>query len=99
MTDKTPISEKAISVTELNATIKACVEAPVFHGLEVYGEVSGARMSGPHLYFTLKDEQSVLKAVMFQSYASKLKFVPEDSMQVVVTGRVSVFPRDGVYQL
>ena len=58
MLDKTPFSEKTISVSEVNATIKACIDAPIFKGLEVFGEVSGFKFSGPHAYFTLKDKDS-----------------------------------------
>lgn len=52
-----------------------------------------------HFYFTLKDDRSLLKTVMFASNAAKIRFVPENNMEVLVTGRISVFPRDGVYQL
>lgn len=96
------IAERAFSVTQVNEYVKSLLDSSAFLGrICVRGEISNFKnhYKTGHFYFTLKDEQSVLKAVMFQSYASKLKFVPEDSMQVVVTGRVSVFPRDGVYQL
>lgn len=96
------IAERAFSVTQVNEYVKSLLDSSAFLGrISVRGEISNFKnhYKTGHFYFTLKDEQSVLKAVMFQSYASKLKFVPEDSMQVVVTGRVSVFPRDGVYQL
>ena len=52
-----------------------------------------------HLYFTLKDESSLIKCIMFKSYAEKLKFEPKDGMKVVILGTVSVFERDGVYQI
>ncbi len=52
-----------------------------------------------HLYFTLKDESSLIKCIMFKSYAEKLKFEPKDGMKVVIFGTVSVFERDGVYQI
>ena len=67
MTVQNPVSEKAISVTELNATIAACMDAPVFKGLEVYGEVSGGRVSGGHFYFTLKDKNSEMPCVKFRA--------------------------------
>ena len=54
VSDKTPFSENTISVSEVNATIKACIDAPIFKGLEVFGEISGYKFSGPHAYFTLK---------------------------------------------
>lgn len=52
-----------------------------------------------HLYFTLKDENSLVKCIMFKSYAEKMKFEPKDGMKVVIFGTVSVFERDGVYQI
>lgn len=69
-------------------------------GVMIRGEISNftAHRSG-HFYFTLKDESSTIKAVMFKSQASKMKFMPEDGMNVVVMGSVSVFERDGVYQI
>lgn len=56
VSDKTPFSENTISVSEVNATIKACIDAPIFKGLEVFGEISGYKFSGAHAYFTLKDK-------------------------------------------
>ncbi len=69
-------------------------------GVMIRGEISNftAHRSG-HLYFTLKDKESAVKAVMFKSSASKLKFMPESGMNVVVMGTVSVFERDGIYQI
>ena len=72
----------------------------VLSGLLVRGELSNYKMypSGHH-YFTLKDGESALRCVMFKSSAVKLRFRPENGMQAVVFGRISVFPRDGAYQL
>ncbi|MBE6844909.1 MAG: exodeoxyribonuclease VII large subunit [Ruminococcus sp.] len=69
-------------------------------GVMIRGEISNftAHRSG-HLYFTLKDKESAVKAVMFKSSASRLKFMPESGMNVIVMGTVSVFERDGVYQV
>ena len=69
-------------------------------GLLVRGEVSNYKCypSGHH-YFSLKDEQSSLRCVMFRKEAVRLRFRPANGMQVVAFGRVSVFPRDGQYQL
>lgn len=72
----------------------------ILSGLWVKGEISNFKnhYSG-HFYFSLKDEKSVLKCVMFRSNASLLPFVPEDGMKVIIRGYVSVFERDGQYQL
>ena len=51
------------------------------------------------MYFTLKDEKSLIKCVMFKTYAQKLNFIPKDGMKVIILGGVSVFERDGVYQI
>ncbi len=69
-------------------------------GVMIKGEISNftAHRSG-HLYFTLNDKESAIKAVMFKTAASRLKFMPENGMNVVVMGSVSVFERDGVYQI
>ena len=92
MIEQNPISEKTISVTELNATLKACLEAPVFRGLEVFGEVSGARMSGPHFYFTLKDKDSQIQCVKFGADRS---YIPKDGESVVVRGSVNFWTKGG----
>ncbi len=69
-------------------------------GVMIRGEISNftAHRSG-HFYFTLKDKESAIKAVMFKSYSSRLKFMPESGMNVIVMGTVSVFERDGIYQV
>ena len=90
-----------ISVTELNRYMKDKVEMDEFlNNVLVKGEISNYKhhYTG-HLYFTLKDEKSLIKCIMFKSYAEKLKFEPKDGMKVVVYGTVSVFERDGVYQI
>lgn len=90
-----------ISVTELNAYVKGIIESsPFLSSVTVKGEISNLTLhrSG-HLYFSLKDEESQIRAVMFRSSASKLKFLPESGMKVVVHGAVSVYQRDGSYQL
>ena len=82
--------------------MKSVIESDeILRSVLVRGEISNFslyRKSG-HMYFTLKDGQSAVKAVMFRSDAEKLNFIPEDGMSVVVSARVSVFERDGVYQL
>ncbi len=89
------------SVSEINHYIKELLEAePILSGLEVRGELSNFKQypSG-HCYFTLKDASAALKCVMFRSRAQYLRFVPENGMQVVAGGNLSVYERDGVYQL
>ena len=92
---------KVFSVSELNGLVKELFDStPLFLQLSVRGELSNYKIypSGHH-YFTLKDSESSLKCVMFKSSASKLRFRPENGMSVTVFGRLSVFPRDGAYQL
>lgn len=89
------------SVSELNGLIKELFdETPLFLQIAVRGELSNYKIypSGHH-YFTLKDSESSLKCVMFKSSALKLRFKPENGMSVTAFGRVSVYPRDGAYQL
>lgn len=90
-----------LSVTELNTLVKTLLdEEPLLAGIYVRGEISNYKLypSGHH-YFTLKDAESSIRCVMFRGSASSLRFRPENGMKVLAFGRVSVFPRDGVYQL
>jgi len=89
------------SVSEVNTYIKKLLSRDMLlQGILVRGEISNFKLypSG-HAYFTLKDAMSALKCVMFRSYASRLRFRPENGMKVIVRGRIDVFERDGVYQL
>lgn len=90
-----------ITVSQLNNYIKRYVDNNAnLSGLYIKGEISNfKRHSSGHLYLTLKDSGSVLKCVMFQSYANKLKFNPEDGLNVIAMGRVSVYEAGGAYQL
>ena len=91
----------AISVTELNKYIKDKFEEDErLNNILVKGEISNFKhhYTG-HMYFTLKDENSLIKCVMFKTYTPNLNFIPKDGMQVKVLGTVSVFERDGVYQI
>ncbi|MEG0036403.1 MAG: exodeoxyribonuclease VII large subunit, partial [Oscillospiraceae bacterium] len=91
----------ALSVTELNNHIKNLFDADyTLANLAVKGELSNYKIypSGHH-YFTLKDAESSIRCVMFKGNASKLRFKPESGMGVTAVGRVSVYPRDGAYQL
>ena len=90
-----------ITITELNRYIKDKVASDEFlQNVYVKGEISNFKnhYTG-HMYFTLKDENSLIKCIMFKGYAERLKFMPKDGMKVVVFGTVSVFERDGVYQI
>ena len=90
------------TVSDLNSCIKTMFDnAPYLNNVCVVGEISNFtnHYKTGHLYFTLKDENSLVKAVMFRTYASALNFVPQNNMKVLVYGRVSVFERDGVYQI
>ena len=90
-----------ISVTDLNKYIKDKVAGDEYlNNVLVKGEISNFKhhYTG-HLYFTLKDDNSLIKCIMFKSFTQNLKFVPKDGMKVMVFGTVSVFERDGVYQI
>ena len=92
---------KAITVTDLNKYIKDKVaDDEILNNVLVKGEISNFKnhYTG-HLYFTLKDDNSLIKCIMFKSFAERLKFIPKDGMKVMVFGTVSVFERDGVYQI
>ena len=90
-----------ISVTDLNKYIKDKVAGDEYlNNVLVKGEISNFKhhYTG-HLYFTLKDDNSLIKCIMFKSFTANLKFTPKDGMKVMVFGTVSVFERDGVYQI
>ncbi len=90
-----------ITITELNKYIKDKVAKDEFlQNVYVKGEISNFKnhYTG-HMYFTLKDENSLIKCIMFKSFAERLKFLPKDGMKVVVFGTVAVYERDGVYQI
>lgn len=96
------INGQAFSVTQLNEYVKMLIDSDeVLQTAAVCGEISNFKnhYATGHLYFTLKDEKSAVKCVMFARDASRLRFEPENGMTVTVWGRVSVFPRDGAYQL
>ncbi len=92
---------KPITVQELNKYIKNKIDNDEYlNNVYVKGEISNFKLhySG-HMYFTLKDENSLIKCVMFKSYTPHLQFMPKDGMKVVILGTVSVFERDGQYQV
>ena len=90
-----------ITVTDLNKYIKNKIDGDeMLNNVLVKGEISNFKnhYTG-HMYFTLKDENSLIKCVMFKSYTTHLSFMPKDGMKVMVLGSVAVFERDGVYQI
>lgn len=90
-----------ISVSQLNKYIKNKVDQDEYlNNVLIKGEISNFKhhYTG-HMYFTLKDNNSLIKCIMFKSYTPHLNFVPKDGMSVIVLGTVSVFERDGVYQI
>ena len=93
--------QQVLSITQINEYIRGKMDADVLlNQVAVRGEISNYKMypSGHH-YFTLKDEGGALKCVMFKGNAMRLKFRPENGMKVIAMGKISVFPRDGAYQL
>jgi exodeoxyribonuclease VII large subunit len=94
-------SIKIFTVKEINNYIKSIFDHDdILSNVFIKGEISNYKLhSSGHAYFTLKDNDSKMKCVMFKGSASKLKFMPEDGMAVVVQGYLSVYERDGQYQL
>ena len=95
------MAQNVLSITQLNEYIRDRMDAdPLLAQVAVRGEISNYKLypSGHH-YFTLKDESSALKCVMFKGNAMRLRFRPENGMKIIAMGKVSVFPRDGAYQL
>ncbi len=93
--------QQVLTITQINEYIKGKMDSdPHLSGVAVKGEISNYKLypSGHH-YFTLKDEGAALKCVMFKQSAYSLRFRPENGMRVIAMGRISVFPRDGAYQL
>ena len=95
------IEKEYIKISELNNYIKSILDNNSFlNKVYLKGEISNFKNhTRGHLYFTLKDETSKLNAVMFQNNTKKLSFTPEDGMNVLVTGRISVYEASGSYQI
>ncbi len=95
------MAQNVLSITQLNEYIRSRMDAdPQLAQVAVRGEISNyKRYPSGHHYFTLKDEGSALKCVLFKGNALRLRFQPENGMKVIAMGRVSVYPRDGAYQL
>ena len=95
------MEQKIFDVSEVNDYIKAIMDGDgLLSGLTIRGEISNYKVypSGHH-YFSLKDAGGAIRCVMFRGSAAALRFRPENGMKVLASGRVSVFPRDGAYQL
>ena len=95
------MEQHIFGVAEVNQLIKHMLDGEsMLQGILVRGELSNYKIypSGHH-YFTLKDADGALRCVMFRGQASRLRFRPENGMKVIASGRITVFPRDGAYQL
>ena len=95
------MAQQVLSISQLNEYIRGKLDNDtLLNGVAVRGEISNYKMypSGHH-YFTLKDENSQLKCVMFKGNAMRLRFRPDNGVKVIAMGKISVYPRDGVYQL
>ena len=94
--------DKVLSVTSINCYVKSLLEEDYnLADIAVEGEISNFvnHYKSGHYYLALKDEKSLIKTVMFQTYNRKLSFVPQNGMKVIVRGKVSLYERDGTYQL
>ena len=95
------MSQEILSITQVNEYIRSIIDKDaLLANVAIRGEISNYKMypSGHH-YFTLKDEGASLKCVMFKGNAVRLRFRPENGMKIIAMGRISVYPRDGAYQL
>ena len=95
------MAQQILSITQINEYIRAKMDDDqLLNGVAVRGEISNYKVypSGHH-YFTLKDEGAALKCVMFKGNAMRLRFRPDNGMKVIAMGKISVYPRDGAYQL
>ena len=95
------MSQQILSVSQINEYLQGKMDTdPFLSAVAIRGEISNYKLypSGHH-YFTIKDEAAALKCVMFRGNAVKLRFAPENGMKVIAMGKISVYPRDGAYQL
>ena len=95
------MAQQILSITQINEYIRAKMDDDqLLNAVAVRGEISNYKVypSGHH-YFTLKDEGAALKCVMFKGNAMRLRFRPDNGMKVIAMGKISVYPRDGAYQL
>ncbi len=94
--------EQVISVSQVNRYLKLKMNHDVrLNDIYISGEISNFtnHIKSGHFYFSLKDSDSIIKAVMFRQHSSKVNFVPRDGLKVIVRGQISVFERDGTYQI
>ena len=95
------MAQQVLTITQINEYIRSMMDSDrLLMNVAIKGEISNYKVypSGYH-YFTMKDEGGALKCVMFKGNAAKLRFRPENGMQVIAMGRISVYPRDGAYQM
>ena len=95
------MAQQIITVTQINEYIRSMMDGDrLLSSVAIKGEISNYKLypSGHH-YFTLKDEGGALRCVMFKGNALRMKFRPENGMKIIAMGKISVFPRDGAYQL
>ena len=95
------MAQQVLSITQINEYIRGKLdEDALLNGVAVKGEISNYKLypSGHH-YFTLKDEKSLIKCIMFKTYAEKLTFMPKDGMKVLIEGKIEVYKNYGTYQL
>ena len=95
------MAQQVLSITQINEYIRSKMDSDaLLNGVAVRGEISNYKVypSGHH-YFTLKDEGAALKCVMFKGNALRLRFRPDNGTKVIAMGKISVYPRDGAYQL
>lgn len=92
---------KILSVSEVNGYIKKVLDNDfILRNSHIKGELSNVKLhSSGHIYFTLKDNNSKLKCIMFRSHSMGLNFVPQDGMKVIISGNISVYDKEGTYQL
>lgn len=95
------MEEKVFNVSQVNKYVKMLIDSDAFlNNINITGEITNFKTHYTgHFYFTLKDENSSIKCVMFKSAAQLVNFKPEDGMKVVISGQINVFERDGVYQI
>ena len=92
---------KVLTVTEVNNYIKKVFDNDfILKNSKIKGELSNVKVhSSGHIYFSLKDEGGKINGIMFSNYAEDLKIIPEEGMQVVISGKISSYPKDGSYTI